>query len=117
MFDKLWSNWLNDVTKYFNDNNIDLDEIIYDPTKDTIQEIKRATDIDFQAIGTYEYCLFKMFINKLVQQPVYKSPIGEAAKLLVIEVFSSRANIKKFLDKDNYTDAELLEIKNFIILI
>lgn len=114
MFDKLWSNWFNDINKYFDDNNIDLDEIIYNPTKDTIQEIKRAINIDVRDIGTYEFCLFKMFINKLVQQPIYKSPISDPAKLLAIEVFSSRANIKKFLDKDNYTDAELLEIKNFI---
>lgn len=114
MFDKLWSNWLNDITKYFDENNIDLDEIIQDPTKDTIDKLKQAIDIDFRAIGTYEFCLLKMFINKLVQQPVYKSPISEPAKLLVIEVFSSRANIKEFLDKDSYSDDELIEIKNFI---
>ena len=114
MFDKLWSNWFNDINKYFDENDLDLEEVIVDPTKDNLEKIKQAINIDVRDIGTYEFCLYKMFINKLVQQPIYKSPVSELAKLLAIEAFSSRANIKKFLDKDNYNDDELIEIKNFI---
>lgn len=114
MFDKLWSNWFNAINKYFDENDLDLEEVIFDPTKDNLEKIKQAINIDVRDIGTYEFCLYKMFINKLVQQPIYKSPISEPAKLLTIEVFSSRANIKKFLDKDSYNDDELIEIKNFI---
>lgn len=114
MFDKLWSNWFNDIDKYFDENDLDLEEIIIDPTKDNLEKIKQAINIDVRDIGTYEFCLYKMFVNKLVQQPIYKSPISEPAKLLTIEVFSSHTNIKKFLDKDSYNDDELSEIKQFI---
>ena len=114
MFDKLWSNWFNDIDTYFDENDLDLEEIIIDPTKDNLEKLTQATNIDVSRIGTYEFCLYKMFINKLVQKSVYKSPISEPAKLLTIEAFSSHANIKKFLDKDSYNDDELSEIKQFI---
>lgn len=114
MFDKLWSNWFNNITKYFDDNDIDLDEVIQDPTKDNIEKLKRAIDIDVREISTYEFCLCKMFINKLVQKSIYKSPISVQQRVLTIEDFSSHSNIKKFLDKDSYSDDELVEIKNFI---